>query len=276
VYLEPTGGICDIFNVLNNALSYCNNYNRILLVNGNKSTYKVNFSKYFNLSRNNVIFDTEKIMEICNNTNNTIYPEILNGKMKDILNGTIQFHYSNANEFFSYNEIELGLPQENRSEDIIIHSQSKGGNAYVLFKELIFCPDVKSICNERYNKLKKPYLCIQIRNTDYKCDYISYFNNHENEIRAFQEIYIATDDTKVIDFYKDKGLSIQNFTTFPKDNYFNLHFSNLDPHTKFIDLFCDIYIAGMSDKLMSNSKGGFIRLLRKLNENKNELYNQFI
>ena len=99
---------------------------------------------------------------------------------------------------------------------------------------------------------------------------------HENEIRSFKEIYIATDDKKSIDFYREKGLQVKNFTTFPHTNYYNLHYSNIDPHTKFIDMICDIFILGFSHTLMSNSSGGFIKLVTSININKDkfELYNE--
>lgn len=276
VYCEiVTSGINDIFVVINKALLYCNKHKRTLLVNGLKSVYKINFSDYFNLTNKNVIFDMNKINEICNNKNYTIYPEALNSKMNEVLNSTITFNYSGKEGIFCYNGINLTLPEDNREENIIIYNECLGGNGYTIFKELVFKPHMKEICLKRYNKLQKPYLCIQIRNTDYKCDYISYFNTHENEIRLYKEIYIATDDKKVVDFYREKGLSIQNFTTFStNDKFLNLHQSNVNPYNKFIDLFSDIYIAGMSDKLMSNSRGGFINLLRDINNNKNNLKKQ--
>jgi hypothetical protein len=278
VYCEiHTSGINDIFVGINKALLYCNNYKRTLLVNGLKSAYKINFSDYFNLANKNVIFDINKINEICNNKNYTIYPEALNSKMNDILNSTITFNYSGEEGIFCYNGIKLTLPEDNRKENIIIYNECCGGNGYSLFKELIFQPHIKEICLKRYNILQKPYLCIHIRNTDYKCDYVSYFNEHEHEIRLYKEIYIATDDKKTLDFYREKGLSIQNFTTFSiNDKCWNLHQSNVNPYNKFIDLFSDIYIAGMSDKLMSNSRGGFINLLRDINKNKINLKKQIL
>lgn len=164
-----------------------------------------------------------------------------------------------------------------RPETIIVHSACGGGHGYVLFKELLFSINVKNICKERYNRLTKPYLCIQIRNTDYKCDYISYFEENKSTIYSFKEIYIATDDKKALEFYRNEGLTIQNFTTFPENaEYGNLHGSNVDAHIKFIDMLCDIYISGMSDKLLSNSNGGFINLIRDINVAKRGLITQFL
>jgi len=273
VYCEPQGGINDIFISIIKALHYCKYNNRTLLVNGKRTIYEVNFSDYFNMSNENIIFDTNKINDICSNNNNTIYPDIFNGIMMNVLNGPVlnsefEFTYTPGTNY-TYKGVILGLPENNRPENIIVYSECGGGWGYPLFKELIFHPNIKDICKERYNRLEKPYLCIQIRNTDYKCDYISYFYDNENEIRSFKNIYIATDDKKALEFYKEKGLFVHNFVTFPKeDNYQSLHVSSVDPNTRFIDLLCDIYIIGMADKIMSNSGGCFISLVRDINNNK--------
>ena len=273
VYCEPQGGINDIFTSITRGLNYCNSNNRTLLVNGKRTIYEVNFADYFSMSNENIIFDTNKINDICSNNNNTIYPDIFNGIMMNVLNGPVlnsEFEFTYTPETnYTYKGVRLGLPENNRPENIIIFSECHGGWGYPLFKQLIFHPNIKDICKERYNRLEKPYLCIQIRNTDYKCDYISYFYNNENEIRSFKNIYIATDDKKALEFYKEKDIFVQNFVTFPKeDSYQSLHVSSIDPNTRFIDLLCDIYIIGMSDKIMSNSIGRFIDLVREINNNK--------
>jgi hypothetical protein len=51
--------------------------------------------------------------------------------------------------------------------------------------------------------------------------------------------------------------------------------SDVDPHTKFVDILSDIYICGMSDKLLSSSGGGFISLIRNCHTKRVELTKQF-
>lgn len=168
------------------------------------------------------------------------------------------------------------MPNSNVNEDLIVFGRRDGGDGYPLFKNLIFKPKIKQIISDRYKTLKKPYLCIQIRNTDYKCDYELLYENNKTEINSSNEIYIATDDKKALKFFIDKGLPVKNFTTFPiASEYRSLHMSQLDPHIKFIDMLSDIYICGMSDNLISSSIGGFIRLIRNCNQNKYNLNKQF-
>ena len=275
VYIEPRGGLNDCMVTIQNAIEYCKIYDRILLINGLKSEYEIIFSDYFNFPYDNIICDITEIITICSNINHTIYPDVLNGKMLDILNNKCNFSYLKPGMYL-YNGVILNLPNIKRDEDIIIFVKCGGGDGYTLFKELLFSSNVKNVCNQRYNLLKKPYLCIQIRNTDLTCDYELLYNTHENVIRTFNEIYIATDDRKVLDFYKSKGLTIQNFTTFPNNNYRNLHTSSIPPDTRIIDLLCDIYIISMSDLLISNSKGGFIKLVTSCNKNKQQTLEQFL
>ena len=274
VYFIPTHGFNDQLTTLIIAMKYCKKYNRTLLVDTQNSTYNTNISDYFSLPHENVIIDSNQIsLLICNN-DLTIYPDVLNGKMVDILDNKIIF--TNINHAWNYNDVVLNLPRGDINEDIIIFVKNTGGIGYPLFKTIIFKPNLKQILNDRYNTLKKPYLSIQIRNTDRRCNYKRLYEKNKDIIHSASEIHIATDDTIALEFFVNKGLPIKNFTTYPSTKgHKNLHYSEVDPHTKFVDMLSDIYICGMSDKLLSSSGGGFISLIRNCNKNKNELTKQF-
>jgi hypothetical protein len=267
VYLEPQGGINDLMGSIIRAVDYCKKYNRILLINGMRTAYQINFSDYIDFhSECEIIYDINKIIDICTKSN-TIYPAIFNNNIMDIINNKYQFYHTQSG--WKYMDIILNFPDKNREEDIIIVRKNNGGNGFPMFKQLTINSDIiKNTCKERYALIKKPYMCIQIRNTDYKSNYELLYNNNKNDIHSFNDIYIATDDETCIDFFKLKGLSVKNFTTFPKNKSDNLHRSNINSHTKIIDLFCDIYIITMSDKLLSNSIGNFIKLVKDCREDK--------
>jgi len=180
--------------------------------------------------------------------------------MNDILDGTILFSYEGNVGFYNQKQIDL---VENDA-DVIIYACNGGGYALPMFQQLIFRPFLLDIMKERHGYLKSPYLCIHIRNTDYKCNYQKVFYQNEKKIRQFKEVYLCTDDISTIDFYRERGIPVKNFTTFPSQPYTSLHKSSIDPHTKIVDLFCDIYIAGLSHAILSNSEGGFILLLRSI------------
>lgn len=182
--------------------------------------------------------------------------------------------YNNSNN--NKKKYILNLPNKPIKEKIIFFGCDGGGNGYQFFKNINFKKDIKSYCQEKYLLIKKPYLSIQIRNTDYQCDYQNLYNVNREKIHSYQNIYVATDDVNVITFFKSKSLNIYNFTTFPKEEkYRSLHTSNVDSKQKIYDLILDVYMITMSDQLLSNSKGGFIKLCRSCNENKDLITTKF-
>ena len=88
VYFEPQGGLNDILSIIHYVLEYCIKHNRILLVNGEKSEYKVNFSDYFHFPQSTVICDIQQIKQKCiesiENPDFTIYPPVFKNKWMDI------------------------------------------------------------------------------------------------------------------------------------------------------------------------------------------------
>ena len=275
LYFRCFAGFNDLLCGINRALDYCVKHNRILLIDTLNSGLQVNFSDYFSFQRDDIICDINKITEICS-TDCTVYPAKLKGKMTDILNGTFPFKYKDRGKYLCCGAV-VDIPYgKNIAETIIISCEAHGGNGYLLFKQLnIVDNDMKKICNDRYNLLKTPYLCIQIRNTDYKCDYEQLYKDNKDLIHSYDSIYIATDDKNALDFFRNKNLVVNNYATFPSGEYFNLHCSNINPRTKIIDMMSDVFIIAMSDKLISNSKGNFIKLAQNCRNNKIDVYNQF-
>jgi hypothetical protein len=278
VYLEPHGGINDILCTIQRGIDFCRIHKRILLINGIKAVYNINFSDYFTFDNLDIIYDINEVNVILQNiynNNSTVYPNVLKDKILDIINGKNIFYYCFEQQNFAYNGMLTGYPNIDDGSELIITSMCGSGNGYPLFSQLKLKENIIDECVKRYSQLKKPYLCIQIRNTDYKCDYELLYENYKYIIHSFDEIYIATDDKEMIKYYKNKNLPIKNFTEFPKDDYFSLHLSNVEPNKKFIDLFCDIYLIAMSDKLLSNSNGNFIGFVKTCFRNKSKIIKQF-
>ena len=277
VYLIPQGGFNDILYNINRLLEYCKKYNRILLIDTTNTHYKINFSDYFSFPNKRVICDKNKIIEICNN-NHTIYPDFLHNNIQPLLTGVcvIDFMPGSYHDNGSYNNKLITLPRKAILKTIIVYS-SWGSyfSGYPLFQQMTICDAIKTECKKRHDLLQKPYLCIQVRNTDYKCDYQKVYTDNKVLIHSYNNIYLATDDKSVIDFYKLQNLPIINFTTFPDGNSENLHDSNVNSHTKIIDLICDVYLIAMSGKLLSNSSGGFIKFVTECFNNKGNIINQF-
>lgn len=265
VFFIPKGGLNDCFSQIQRVISYCNKYKRTLLLDMTNSYYNINFDDYFHIKNCGcvIIYDTNKIRDIIVNNKFSFYPTNLDFNLLDILDKKIKLNYSfKYNGIFVYKDIPLQLPNNNVNEDIILHSACGGGKGFKFLKNIFLKETIKSICNTKINLVKGEYLCIHVRNTDLKCNYQELYNNNKKLIHSYEYIYVCTDDKSVVDFFKSKKLNVFCFTTFPDIKGVNLHNSNIPYNIKIQDVFVDIFIATNSNKILSNSKGGFIKLLR--------------
>jgi len=260
VYLIPQGGLNDMINIIRITLEYCKEYDRILLIDTRFSFYKINFSDYFDIPGENIIYDSNKIKKIIDNNNYSIYPNSYNDHFIDICNGKYHFQWT-CEGWICKNEL-LKLPEDKIEEDIIFFVGNLGGHGYNFFKKWTFKDNIKNFCKEKHFLINNNYLSIQIRNTDYKCDYETLYNENKELIHSYDDIYISTDDKDVLDFFKKQNLNIINFTTFPDKKYKSLHCSNINSDIKIKNMICDMYIIVLSDMLLSNSTGNFIQLIR--------------
>jgi len=299
VYLATgIGGFNDILSIVGTALDYCIKYNRTLLLDGTNSLYKLNYKDCFQFRNEKIICDSNIIHEICK-TSKSIYPSVLNGKIMpfiknmntdytiNLVNGDkIPFAVNNNTEYkirrhpeniYSYNDTILNLPSEPRPETVIVCVRHWGGFGYPLFKQIEFCSEIKELCKLRYAQIEKPYLAIQVRDTDRgKCDYAKLYETNKEMIHSYRAVYIATDNPKVLYFFMTKDLDVVNFATFP-DNMMPIHFcKSIDGKTKMVDLAIDIFMVAMSDKLLSVSEGGYIHLIRQCFDNKKNIQQQFL
>ena len=279
IYLTAHGGFNDILCVIEHVINVCKKNNRTLLLDTiNNLTYKINFSDYFNVSNVPIICDMNVIKKIVLNKNVTIFPNILNNKMEDIVYNKVPILYKRGGFQFNNTNINLILPSNEQKEDIIVHvACGNGHNSFNFFNNHIFFKtDIINYCNNNLSKINKPYICLYIRNTDIKCNYKNLYNTHKELIHTYKNLYIASDDKNVISFFKELSLNVYNFTTFPSDNYKALHYSNIDKDIKIKDLISDLYIIAMADKLVSNSAGGFNKLVTSCNKNASTIKNKFI
>lgn len=292
VLFMPQGGFNDCLCGLIGAIKFSKIHNRVLLLNMYNSTYQINFSNYFGLNYPNIIYDFNKIKSICDSNKNSVYPHYLKYKLNNIFNNKIPLvhigsskphpenfalpYYINNKQILPYCVKSLISPKDRVNNKIILYVKSGGGNGYSVFKDFLIKPNIKNYCKKYRSLLGPKYLCIHIRHTDFKCDYKKLYYDNKKIIDSYEKIYIATDNIEVLKWFKTLGLNIYNFCKFPSDTkQKNLHSSNMNPDDKIKSLMCDLYIAAMSDKIISNSRGCFINLLRKCHQNKKHIYHKF-
>lgn len=268
VYLQPGGGFNDNLVQISKTINYCKKYKRILLLDTANSTYKINFSDYFTFDADlEIIYDIKEIKKICNQKKYTVYPKFAESRLNDVIDGISISTYEEQNKF--------SLPN-NPKEDIILYIQCGSGDGFSLFSKIKLTKKTIDYCKSKYMSLPTCYTSLQIRNTDYKCDIQKLHKENMQKIEQSKHIYLATDDKSTLTYFQEKNKNIINFTTFPENNYRNLHKSDISGDIKILNMLADILILAMSDQIISNSIGGFIHLCRKCFENKNivkKIYN---
>lgn len=276
LYFLPQGGFNDILTGLNEMIEYCKIYNRIILFDTQNSMYKINISDYFYLNIENIIYDMDVIRNICKDIS-SIYPNVLADDMTDIINGNCRFNFTKE-LICIYKNNPILLPKEKRPETIIFMTKfAGGGGGYFIFKTLMFKQNIISHTLDNYSQINKPYLCIQVRNTDRKSDYQLLYTQNKTLIHSYNSIYIATDDINVLDYFKKQGLSIFNFTRFGTEKFKNLHGNKtISPNSKILDLVSDIYVIVMAEEFLSNSNGGFIKMCRECRKNRDYISSKFV
>ena len=269
----PHGGLNDCFTMTARAINYCRDNNRILLLDYTNSPYKINFSDYLYFSDDmdiEIISDSNVIRELISNNNFSVYPKQFD--LKCFMENNIDVKYT-PKGYLLNNEVLLEFPKMKLEEDIVFHTNCGGGMAgFKLFRNLKLKNKLKKVINDKLKLLKNEYASVQVRNTDYVCKYQDQYHRHKEELFKSKDcVYVATDNKDVLDFFKSKGLKIFNFTTFPSTKFINLFVSDVDSHTKFCDVFVDIFALTKSQHLFSNSHGFFIKLIRECRNHKDEI-----
>lgn len=250
IYYQTTNGFNDLMSRIMWYVKVCEKYNVTLLVDGEHGTYHVDFSTYFTFPHPYIITDISTIRSILAEHPITLtIPRIDNPPVTyfgEIMGNHKMIWFKNLRHFQC---------------------------SYPLFSKLMFASAVKQECHRRRALLGAKYLGIQVRNTDHTCNYPSLYETNKVLIHSFP-VYLATDCPKALQFFKSKGVNVKNFITFQQDGK-PLHKSSVPSSTKFMDMLCDIYLIGMASAILSNSKGGFIKLMMMCNKNKDVLTKQF-
>ncbi len=251
IYYNTTNGFNDIMGRVMWYMQVCETYKVILLVDGENGTYNIDFSKYFTFPQKYIINNSETIRDIL---------------AKHPITLTIPVVDSPPISYFG--EV-MGTHQM-----ICFKNLRHFPCSYPIFSQLMFTTAVKQECHRRRALLNGKYLGIQVRNTDHKCNYPSLYEANKAAIHSFPQVYLATDCQDVLQFFRSKGVRVKNFITFQQDDK-PLHKSSVPSSTKFMDMLCDLYLIGMAEAVLSNSRGKFIELMFMCNKNRAALTKQF-
>ena len=265
IILWPQGGMNDSFVQILNLKQVAKKKNRKLIVDFSKNFLFEHFETFLKLDDNDIIYKQNQIKKILSDKP-SIFPSVINC---DNYYKAFSYPIRNNNQIQKYKDVSLGFNYNKKyNEDILLISRYGGGNGYTLFKSISYNDKIINHIQEKLNYISKIYDCIQVRHTDHKCN----FKNLLNYIQSNNDIYIATDSQEAMNYFKNNLKNkVYNFTTFSKKLNFPLHNKNSGNNSEIIlrDLITDIILVALSRNLISNSKGGFIRLLRTLKSDKN-------
>lgn len=279
----PFEGLSSIFNVLYSAINFCKKNDRTLIFNGDDTCYNhtegegprkkqsgLNLADFFNIDYD-ILFDSNKINNFIKvNQNLSVYPNGLNiqntkyswSKEHQCVMGNYNDNTHCFTKFFNdYNNLE---------EDILIFAGGGGAaNAIKFMNEYFTLSEyMKNYFESIYKTINKSYLSIQVRNTDRFSDYKKLYIENKDLIHSYDNIFLATDDYNTLKYFKELNLNIYNFTNFSENSSTSFHKGNIDGKLKIKYTLLDLYLMSKSDKIISNSTGGYIILAYKLHEQK--------
>tara|TARA_B110000902_G_scaffold184807_1_gene209231 strand:+ start:606 stop:1466 length:861 start_codon:yes stop_codon:yes gene_type:complete len=274
IILWPQGGMNDSFTQILKLKQVAKRKNRQLIVDFTKNFLFEHFETFMELNDKDIIYKSDDIKNILNN-NPSIFPSIINcenyGK-------AVSYWAPNNRQIQKYNDVSLGFNyNQTYHEDILLISRYGEGRGYPLFRNITYKDNIINHIREKLNNMTKVYDCVQVRNTDQKCN----FRNLLKKIQSNNDIYIATDSEEALDFFKNNLKNkVFNFTKFSKKLNYPLHskYSGNNSEIVLRDMITDIVLVALSRNLISNSKGGFIVLLKQLKNDQitiNKLKNIF-
>ena len=262
LYLIALGGLNDILCRIQKYVDYCIKNNRLLFIDTRYGTYKYNIFKFIHIHIKLVIQKINYLYRL-NIDELNFYPKGIKQDFNNILN---------KNFNIKDNKYNLKFNCEDLYHDVIICSESGGGNSFPLFyRYLTINNNIKKFVLEKAKLIKSPYIAIQIRNTDIITDYKSIYLKNKELIHKYNTVYIATDNRNVVQYFKYKNLNVKNFTEFPKKKNKNLHTSNISCDIKFKNLFTDMYMILNADRVILESNGGFSDLLKQCYKRKKNI-----
>ena len=260
------------------ALSYASRYNRVVLLNTSESVYDVDFGEYFFSVNRRIIVDKDWIQRILSSCTERL--AIMPSNKNELEERGLLSWSTN------HTTTSLRIPDMDLPEQLISYRSSGGGSPYVFLRDnFVATAKLRQLLKARYGELLdhtagKGYVSIQIRNTDHTCDYQLLYQENKRLIHS-NAVHIATDDKDCLQFFDQRGVRYWNFCEFPDEDICsgrnkNLHSSiEISGETKFLDMLSDLYLMSKSKKILSNSKGGFIRLAKDLHKDKTNPNNPF-
>lgn len=264
------GGINDILCCILKWLTYCIEFNRLLIINNSVKWFLEPIQKYISFRHPNIYNGNynEIIDEL--NKSDSIFP---NNCKNNLYNINVKWK---SRGVYSYNDEPLLIDiNKNYDEDILVCSNTMIFNKKynILFDSCFFNPIITNVYFERLQKLPKDYISIHIRNTDHISDIDTFISQHDTILKT-NPFFIASDNKQTIDFFINKYSSetVYTFSNIPDFGGARIHNKENYSEELIIDAFVDILLLASGKELyFSCEKSGYSKISNFLFKNKDIL-----
>lgn len=167
VLCRPESGINDMLCQIGLCVRYCLKFDRILVIDtANTVVFSEPFDHYFTLHHPRLKHesDAKAFLEMAEARQLTLFPPT--AKLRH--GGGWSSEGIQIDRRWDVLQFDL---EKDYEEDVLVHHKSGGGRPFPEFlRSLRFSADFAQSAAARWQSLRKPYLGVQIRNTDYKSD----------------------------------------------------------------------------------------------------------
>lgn len=236
----PFGGMTDSLNQISKCFKYATEYQRTLIINSRNSGLFFDFNEFFDFTNQKieVVYPGDRIAEEINDRAIPCFPNIpfdnyitmnFSWSVKHL--GWVE-KVSNEQLTFDFNATY--------AQKLLIHASHGGGNfAFDLMPYLKLTDQVRSRFNTLRDRLPENYTAIHLRNTDYKADLQTFFEELSVE-NLEKDVYVATDDLKTVtdakSLFSGKNVYFNDaLMKLPKDAPLHSPYSYNDQHEEHTD-----------------------------------------
>lgn len=261
VICMPFGGLNDSLCQVYHCLRYCEKTNRTLVITSNYKICPIILSSLIDLCHKSVKIVFNDLHPMTFSDSLTIYPHCIDTNFINNINSALFFYDSDKHRhcFLDFKNVISSFDVNAKyDEDVLVYAQSGGGD---FAQHLCDYMKIKDVCvkhfRSRYDKIKKPYVSIHIRNTDINCDIEKFSLFLKSQNINNRNIFLATDDlytrNYISNLFNNKIFYFSNLGNDVIDNVSKrkgLHYNyKISKQERNLDAVSDLLCLALSDRI---------------------------
>ena len=208
----PHGGLNDTLCQIEFCRQYAIKFDRTLYLDTRKSGLLGDFSIFFKMLDSVGIqhISCSSDIDFAHLNKLSAFPSVLDGRL-DSYDSYYSPTIRKIVERISDTPVTFNMDSE-YVEDVLVHQQPGGGSkSFALLSHLTFSAPIKEEIRNRLAVLPEKYSAVHVRNTDYKSDYVSFFEDIKESVSG-SNLLICSDDAEVIDYAKNYFINSKVFS----------------------------------------------------------------